>query len=307
MTVAYLSHFDYIASPAGLEYASLLGNSLRLSSAVVAGATSLPVVSNTTVQLNQFDAITIYDGPLSEQVLVASATAPGAGSIPIMAPFGVPYTGLMNDHTQYAPCSSPGTQGDLGTEILKASAWIENVTKQSLWQTTQTENLKMPTMRASLDNQGALNFRTRQYPITAISSLYLGVTLATLQQYDQTQCVIDVNELVNVPQLVPVGSGNNSSAPHVLSPVPFSRRANAWCQVTYTAGYTAATMPSDIKDAGVLRTSALLSRRQNPTGADGLDFADKKIQATQRGDSSPYSLLSKEAQQILSNYSLRIF
>ena len=301
MTVAYLSHFDYANSPAGLEYQSLLGNSLRLSAAVVAGQTSLPVVPATTADLSQFDLITIYDGLASEQVMVGSDTPFPATSIPLLG------TGLVNNHAQYTPCSSPGSKGDLGAEILKASAWVENVTKQSLWQTTQTENLKMPGMRASLDNQGALNFRTRQYPITAVASLFLGLTLATLQQYDQTQCVIDVNEMVNVPELVPVGSGNNNNAPYVLYQPPFKRSTNAWCQVTYTAGYTVATMPSDIKDAAILRTSALLSRRQNPTGADGLDFADKKIQATQRGDSSPYSLLSKEAQAILANYSLRIF
>jgi hypothetical protein len=307
MSVSYLSCFDYINSPEGLEFSTLLGNAMRLSSAVVAGATSLPVTPATTVNLNQFDIITIYDGLSSEQVMVSSATAAPASSIPVMALPGSGASGLQYTHAQYTACSSPGTQGDLGGEILKASAWLENITKQSLWSTTQTENLRMPTLRASLDNQGGLNFRTRQYPITQLSSLYLGLTLNTLQQYDQTQAVIDINELVNVPQLVPIGSGGGGSSnpPYVLNQPPFSRRTTAWCQVTYTAGYS--VMPADVKDACILLVNSLLSRRQNAGGFDQMSLGKKQIVATQRGDMTGMDLHEKRARNMLANYSLRIF
>lgn len=298
MSVSYISWVDYTLAPEGLEYASLIGNALRLSSAVIAGATNLPVTPTTSIILNQFDVITIYDGLSTEQVMVASTTNAGASSIPLMAP------GLQFAHAQYTPCSSKGTLGDLGGEILKASAWVENITKQSLWNTTQTETIRMPSMRASMDNQQVLTFRTKQYPITAINSLYIGTTLSTLQQYDQTQSVIDANELVSVPQLIAVGSGSST---YSIVQSQVNRRMNAYLQVNYTAGYTASTMPADIKDAAILLTNALLSRRDNPIGADSVKEGQGMIVATLRGDQSGDSLLVKNAKFLLANYTLRVF
>lgn len=297
MPVSYVSWFDYSNAPEGLEYASLLGNALRLSNAVIAGATSLPVTPNTTVALAQFDLITVYDGLNSEQVQVASATAPGASSIPLL-------TGLQFNHAQYTPCSSKGVLGDLGGEILKASAWVENITRQSLWSTTQLETLRLPSMRASIDNQQVLTFRTKQYPVTAIVSLFIGPNLSTLQQYDQSQAIVDANEMVTVPQLIATGAGSST---YSLVMQQVSRTMNAYLQVTYTAGYTSANMPADIKDAAVLLTNELLARRTNPVGADQFDLADKRIVAALRGDATGDSLLIKKAKFLLSNYTLRIF
>lgn len=298
MGVSYVSHFDYITAPEGLEYVSLLGNSMRLSSAVTAGATSLPITPVTTVALSQFDLVTLYDGLLTEQVQVGAAGASiGASSIPLLAP------GCVNAHAQYMPCSSKGIMGDLGTEILKASAWVENITKQSLWSTTQTETLRIPTMRASFDNQNILTFRTKQYPIVSINTLNLGTTQTNFVSYDVTQCFIDSNELVTVPVLI--GATGTSTWP--LIPSQMNRGSNGYLQVSYTAGYTSANMPMDIRDSAVLLVSALIARRLNPAGADSYDLGDRKIQATQRGDSSPDSLLIKDAKAKLSNYTLRIF
>jgi hypothetical protein len=298
MSVSYISWIDYTLAPEGLEYASLLGNALRLSSAVVAGATSLPVTPSTSVTLNQFDVITIYDGLSTEQVMVASTTTTGASSILLMAP------GLQFAHAQYTPASSKGTLGDLGSEIIKAGGWLENITRQSLWNTTQTETIRMPSMRACIDNQQVLTFRTKQYPITAINSLYIGTTLNTLQQYDQTQAVIDANELVSVPQLIAVGSGSST---YSIVQSQVNRRMNAYLQVNYTAGYTASTMPSDIKDAAILLTSALLARRDNPGGFDSVKEGQGMMVATLRGDQSGDSLLVKNAKFLLANYTLRVF
>lgn len=304
MTVSYIDHIFYTNSPEGLETASLLGNSLRLSSAVVAGATSLPIMpagsggTSTNTDVSQFDLVTIYDGLNSEQVMVASDTTFPASSITLLAP------GCVYAHAQYTPCSSKGVMGDLGTEILKASAWLENITRQSLWSTSQTEVMNMPSMRASIDNQQILRLRTKQYPITAVTALTIQTNTSDAIAYDATQAFIDANESISVPQLITTGSG--SSTYSIITP-QVSRQMNAYVSVTYTAGYTSATMPMDVKDAAVLLTSALIARRLNPAGADGYDLGDRRIQATQRGDASPDSLLVKTAKGLLSNYTLRIF
>ena len=298
MSVSYLSHFDYLDAPAGLETASLLGNSLRLSSAVVAGATALPVTPNTTINLSQFDKITLYDGPNSEVVQVASTTSSGASSIPLLAP------GLAFNHAQYTPCSSKGILGDIGAEILKASGWVENITRQSLFSQSYTETLRMPTMRASIDNQNVLVFRPGHYPVTALSAISMGTNTSTFVSYDPAQAIIDANELVTVPQLLATGSGSST---YSLIAQQVSRQQNAYLTITYTAGFAQNALPGDIRDAAILLTSDLLSRRQNPTGADDIGLGDKHLTATLRGDKSGDSLLVKHASFILSNYTVRAF
>jgi hypothetical protein len=304
MSVSYISHLDYINAPEGLETVSLLGNSMRLSNVVIAGATTLPVIfasgggTSTMVDLYQFDKITIYDGLSTETVMVAADTTFPATSIPLLSP------GFQYAHAQYTPCSSRGILGDIGSEILKASSILENITKQSLWSTSQTEILRMPSMRASIDNQQVLTFRTKQYPITAINTLSIGANLNVMQPYDPTQAIIDANELVTVPQLIAQGSGSST---YSIVQQQVSRTMNAYLQVGYTAGYTALTMPDDVRDAAILLTNSLLSRRDNPTGADQISEGKGSIVTTLRGDQSGDSLLVKQAKFILSNYTLRTF
>lgn len=297
MVVSYLSQFDYLASPTGLESNSLLGNSLRLSRLHAAGATILNVTPNTTVPLNQFDTITIFDGLLTEQVQVGTGgAASGSSNIPLLNP-------TTNAHALYTPCSSPGTLGDIGSEILKASAWVENITKQSLWSTTQTETLRIPSMRASFDNQSILTFRVKQYPITAVNTLQLGGSQGNFTSYDATQAFIDSNEVVTVPVLNATGGASNWP----LFPQQMDRTSNLYLQVNYTAGYTSATMPSDVKDAATLLTSALLGRRDNPSGFFDVREGAASVTAAIRGDTSGKNLLIKQAETLLSQYTLRMF
>jgi hypothetical protein len=298
VTVSYISWLEYTDAPEGLEFSTLLGNGMRLSVAGNAGDTTLAVTPPTSVDLHQFDKVTLYDGLSSEVVTVAADALSPVTSITLLVP------GLQFAHAQYTPCSSKGILGDLGGEILKASAMLENITKQSLWSTTQTETLRMPSMRASIDNQQILTFRTKQYPIVTINTMFIGPNLSTLQQYDQSQCIIDANELVTVPQLIASGSGSST---YSLVQQKVSRKQNAYLQVNYTAGYTTATLPSDVKDAAVLLTNALLARRDNPAGMDQVTEGGGSIVATLRGDQSGESLLIKGARSILSNYALRMF
>lgn len=297
MVNTYISQFDYTRSPAGLEYASLLGNSLRLAGPVLLGVSSLSIIPALTVQLNPNDRVTIFDGPNSEVGVVA--TTANVGQTSILFQSGVQFAHVIN-----TPLCSDGILGSLADQIVNASAWVENITKQVLWSTTQTETLRMPTMRASIDNRNILTFRTKQYPITAISALQIGTNQSTFVSYDATQAFIDSNELVTVPQLQATGAGSST---YSLIAQQVNRTQNAYLNVTYTAGFTVSTMPGDVKDATILLTSALLSRRMNPIGADGYDLGDRRIQATQRGDPSPDSLLVKDAKQKLAQYTLRMF
>lgn len=299
MAVSYIDQFTYLTSPEGLETGTLLGNSLRLSRLTPAGSSLLNVTPNTTVTLNAFDTLTIYDGLLTERVQVAAAgAASGSSNILLLNP-------TQNAHNQYTSLSSPGTLGDLGGEILKAGAWLENITKQSLWATTQTETLRIPTLRASFDNQSILTFRTKQYPITAINSLQIGTTQSNFVSYDPTQCFIDANELVTVPVLNALGG--TSSWP--LWPQQMDRASNAYLQVNYTAGYAAGSLPYDVVDAAVLLTNALLSRRFNPVGAAEISQGHQTAAYRLRGDKANElaDIHFARAAFILANYTLRMF
>ncbi len=299
MAVAYIDHVAYQRSPSGLETASLLGNSARLSTLHVAGATTLSVTPATTVALSQFDQITIFDGPNTEVVLVSASTASGQTHIPLVA-------GTQFQHAANTPLCSDGVLGSLADQIINASAWLENICQQSLFQATYTnETLRMPSMRASIDQQGMLNFRPRHFPITAENGLTIVTNSAVSNTYDATQCIIaDDHQIVSVPWLVATGN-QNTNANIWLYPQP-SRQQQQWLQITYTAGYAPSALPGDVKDAAVLLVSDMLSRRQNPTGASSISIGDKSLQSGSR-DVSGDSDLVKRALKILVNYTIKPF
>src|SRR5690242_16942111 len=135
---AYIDCFIYQRSVTGLEKGSLIGNAGRLSSAIAAGVTSLPVIPTTSVALNQFDQITIFDGNLTEVVMVGANTQIGTTSIPLLQP-------TQNAHVQYTPYCTDGPMGSLADAIIEASNWIENLCQQTLFQQTYTgETLQLP-------------------------------------------------------------------------------------------------------------------------------------------------------------------
>ncbi len=226
---SYISHLDYMRSPSGLETASLLGNSLFLSASLSAGVTVL-LVTPTTVQLNLYDRVTIFDGPNSEVVVVAGLTSVGANGIGIQAP------GLQYAHAAGTPCCSDGILGSLADVLVDASAWMEeDLTYQSLFQQTYAgEVLPLPSMLASITNQNGLLFRPKHFPVTAVSSIALAAAQGQATTFDATQAFIDANQqYVKVPVLS--GSGNQGQ---VFWPQqPFDRRAEQWLTISYTAGY----------------------------------------------------------------------
>ena len=297
MSNTYLDHFQYLRSPSGLEALTLLGNSARLASLHALGATTLTITPATSVDLKQFDQITIFDGPNSEVVIVNADTNQPATSIPLVV-------GTQFQHAANTPLCSDGVLGSLADQIVDASAWLEaDFTYQSLFQSTYTgEILPLPSMQASFDNQHMLLFRPKHFPVTAINSIVLQVQQNQTLTIDPTQAFIDSNQqIVRVPTLNITGPSSQ-----VVWPMQrMNRYANAWITISYTAGYAQTALPADIKDAAVLLTSAILSRRQNPTGADSIVLGHKALVAVLRGDQSGEGLLVKEARRKLARYKVR--
>src|SRR5579864_5000548 len=170
MPSTYIDIFDFTRATSGLEWQSLLGNAAHFTTLQAQGATSLSVPASglnaITVQLNQFDHITIMDGSNTEVVQVGSAGAPvGATSIPLLTG-----TSLQFAHAIGVAWCSDGAAGSLADQIVNASKWIEATCYQSLLQTSYVnEPIDMPGIRASVSNRGALTFRPWHWPVTAIS------------------------------------------------------------------------------------------------------------------------------------------
>lgn len=294
----YLSIFDYLRATTGLETGSLVGNTARLSGAQVAGATSLSITPATTVALAANDRITIFDGPNSEVVVAASTTAIGQTSVPIQSP------GLVYDHAGNTPLCSDGVMGSLADQIVDACGEMENFLQQSLFQATYTETLRMPSMRASVDNQQMLVFRPRHFPVTLESGITIKQNNANPVSYDASQAILDVGkQVVSVPWLT-AGSGGGSTYSLLQS---VSRSTNLFLTITYTSGYPAASMPGDIREAAILLTSDYLAKRFNPAGFDEIDSGQRRTVVSSRGDTSGDSLLYKRAARILNAYAANTF
>ncbi len=292
MPNCYIDQFIYLRSPSGLESSSLIGNSMRVLS--ITGGNTLTVTPATTVTLNQYDRITIFDGPNSEVVTVSVAGAPvGSSSIPISTP--------AFQHAAGTPCCSDGILGSLADQIMDASAELEAIAYQSLFQATYTgEVLQLPSMDASITNRNILAFRPKHIPVTAISSIVLSQIQGSATTFDATQAFIDASQqYVKVPVL----NGTSQGGQVVFWPQqPMNRTADQWLIISYTAGFAPSALPNDIRDAAVLLTSDILARRYNPTQADSLTENRKTIVAVIRGESGGQSAFYKQARRKLSKY-----
>lgn len=303
MPNTYLDVYDFTRSTSGLEFQSLLGNQARFTTAQTAAATSLSGIPATgvgsvTVALNQFDRITIFDGLNTEIVQVGAAgAAVGATSIPLLSG-----TSLAFNHAVGVAWCSDGVAGSLADQIVIASAWMEQYCYQPLLTTTWTnEALTMPSLRASIDNQGNLTFRPRHWPITAITGLKVVYTQSLATTYDATQVLIDGDHrLCSVPNLIqfPAQQSSNSIPP------PPARNQYAQLQLSYTSGYAYTALPPELKEAGVLVTSDQLAKRHNPVGAPDIADGAIRISSIIRGEKSGDSLLIVRAKHILSRYNV---
>lgn len=297
----YTDPLAYIRSAAGLETNSLVGNLLRLSSSVSAGATSLPVMPSTTVQLKANDQITIFDQDLSEVVLVTSDVATGATSIPV--------TAISNNHESLSIVCSDGVMGSLSDAIVRASNWIENICQQSLYQQSYTsETLLIPSMRGAFDNHHMLVIRPRHFPVESATGLIIETNAMTPMTYDASQMILDgAQQVVTVPFLASLAGGNQGYGGLFGGMGRMSRAASLYLKISYTAGYASSALPGDIADVAIMLTSEIIGRRQNPTGAAQLRLGDKQIVATSPRDLVGESLLVKMAKQKLQQYSMQVF
>ena len=299
----YLDCFDFLRSTSGLETQSLIGNAARFTSAQAQSATSLSVptsgIGSLTVALNQFDRITIFDGSNSETVRVgAGGAAVAATTVPLM-------DALQFPHAVGVAWCSDGFAGSLADQISAASAWIETQCYQPLLSTTwANEAIGMPSLRASFANDGGLTFRPRHWPVSSVTALKIAVTQTLATTYDATQVFVDGNRrLCSVPNLIqfPAQQSSNSIPP------PPSRSQSAQLILTYQAGYAYSALPADVKEAAILITAELISKRHNPVGAPDLADGASRISVVLRGDLSGESILVKKAIKILSHYSLELW
>lgn len=296
MVNAYIDQMDFTRSTSGLEYPSLVGNSTRFTTAQAAGVTSLTVpasgVGSITVALSFFDRITIFDGANTEVVQVGSAGAlVGATSIPLLSG-----TTLQYNHAVGVAWCSDGTNGSLADQIINASAWLERECYQSLLQTTYTsEQLTMPSMRASVNNRGSLTFRPRHFPVNSITALSITTASQTTITYDVSAVSIDGNKRNCVIRVLNALPGQLQNQPTNLVQSPFDRNTEADVFVTYSAGYPYSALPGDVKETAILLVSDLLAKRHNPAGFAHVGSGGVQYDAEIRGDVSGESILVKKA------------
>lgn len=298
MSNTYIDAITYSKSATGLTLAPLYGNLARIS-ACTQGATSLTVPA-LSVALAQYDEIYLFDGPNSETLQVgAGGAAQNATSIPLQA--GTEYA-----HSGGQAYCTDGASGSLGQALFESSRWVEDICYQSLYQATYTsEELSMPTPRASIDNQGGLNFRPLHFPVTALSALSVATSnSASAISYDTTEAQIDsLQRQVSVPILTPLNSGEQSLTAQ-FSPA-LSRSQKAWLTITYTAGFVASALPWVVTRAALLLTSEMFALLKNPIGVDSQKLGKQEYSFAIRGDLSGDSLLVKQAKQLLQRYSSR--
>lgn len=292
MSNTYISCFDYVRAATGQETASLVGNVMRLSGTHTAGALSLTVTPATTVDLSQYDRITIFDGSSTEVVIVSADTPMPATALSIQ-------TALAFNHADGTACCSDGPSGSLADEIVSASDMLEDACLQPLLQHTNTDVLSLQTMRAAVDNAGVLTLRPMQFPVQSVSALTVTLPSGTVITLDATRAFLDSGgQIVTFQQLIPTGSVPFGS--------PFqttlTQRLRGTVSLTYVAGYAYAALPPRVKKAAILFTSELIGRRSNPLGAEMVQLGKKMFKMSVSSDASAMSGLTKQAHDLLSSW-----
>lgn len=295
----YTDPYRYLRSASGHDTSTVIGNLSRIASPGVAiGATSIPLTVPTSVTLNTYDIVTIFDGSSSEEVTVTVLANQGATSITVSATQFAHSTGTV--------IASDGKQGSLASMISNASAAIEAYCRQPLLQTTHSnERLPLRSMRAAVTRDYQLVLRPKQIPVTSVSACTASLDATTTLTFDATQAFIDADgQTVTFAQMSTTSGSTNWWG--AISP-PLYPTTPGWIQLSYVAGYTYAALPSDVHQACIWLASELLSDRRNPTGAAELKYGDVQTKHRLAGESQGRSQLTLRAYENLERYKQKVF
>lgn len=293
----YTDPYRYIRAATGHDTSTVIGNLSRIASPGISiGATSITLTVPTSKVLNVYDIVTIFDGSNSEEVTVTATANQGATSITVSA-------------TQYAHATgtviaSDGTQGSLASMIANASAAIEAYCRQSLLQTTHSnERLPLRSTRAAVTRDYQLVLRPKQFPVNSVTACTASLDNTTTLTFDTAQAFIDADGLTVTLAQMSTTSGSTNWWGNI-SP-PLYPTTPGWVQLSYMAGYTYAALPNEVHQACIWIASDLLSDRRNPTGAAETQYGDVKLTTRLRGDNSGRSVLVIRAYEILDRYRQR--
>lgn len=295
----YISIYDYLRAGTGQDTATVLGNVSRIASpGISAGATSISLTTPTTVALNAFDPITIFDGANSEQVTVSTTTGAGASSLPVSA--------TQYAHVAGTPLCSDGVQGSLAEMIVNASAQLETYCRQPLLQATYSnEELPLRTMRAAVTRDYRMLLRPKRFPVQSVSAATLQINGMTTVTLSTSYAQLDADaQLVTFTQMS--SSTGTTTFWGVFAP-PVFPTTPGFVSLSYTAGFAYAALPYDIKQACIWLVSDLLSDRQNPTGAAEIKLGNMQLVTRLRGETSGDSVLVIRAKKALDPYKQKPF
>lgn len=297
---AYIDVPAYLRATHGAETATLLGLNTTLSTAAVAGATSLVVTSSTGWAAG---LAWILDGAFSE---VVSITGSADGThVTLAAP------GLVFAHNAGASISQAGTAGSLAEAILRASYWIDGWCRQgadtaggdrSLFAVARTERWAMPSTRAYIDRDNVLAVMPGHFPVSAVSALSVDLGQGQSVSLDVTALEIAAgSRVVEAPFLSLVAGSLNIGTQLALSRMGLSRSHRQWAVLSYTGGI-GPSVPYDVQQAAIWLTSEILGQRGNPMGAAEIALGRMTRIHRQRGDVKADSILVIRAYEALQPY-----
>jgi len=298
MTNLYTDPYSYLRAASGHDTSTVIANLTRIASpGTTIGATSIPLIAPTNAVLNIYDEVIVFDGSSSEVATVSGTTNQGQSSIPVQA--------LQFAHAAGTPIASDGSQGSLPAMIVTASTEIEAYCRQPLLSSTNTnETLPLRSMRAAVTNDYRLILRPKRIPVSAVTSVVAILNASTSLALDASQAFIDADgQTVTLAMITVTGVATQFGN---VSPALFPT-ASGWIEVTYTAGYTYATLPNDVRQAAIWLVSELLSDRRNPSGAAETKYGDVQTKHRLAGESKGRSQLTIRAYENLDRYRQKAF
>lgn len=301
---AYIDVATFLASAPSAATSGILGANTSLASASAVGASTLTVDSSQGVTPGQ--PLYLFDGPNTE-IVRADPTNPTPTATSIALATG---STTRFAHSAGVNVATGGPRLSLPQFILQACGWVENYCQQgvmgdrSLLSHSRTERLRMPSTRAKIDPWYSLAVRPRAFPISAVTALAIDFGAGATQTLDTSAIELDATGRSFVlPYVQPLGLSQGVGALALLSGPPVLRGDQAWCVVTYTAGFVWPNLPWNLQTATCLATQEYLAALQNPTGAAMIRQGDVQISQRLRGsggkESSAYGLFMSQAMYLL--------